>query len=181
VNAEQARLFVALDLPAPVRDELAAWAAREAGDVELRLIAPEMLHVTLCFLGWRPAAEAERIGELALAPAAPVPDLSAAGAAWLPPRRPRVLAVDLDDPTGAAADLQARVSEALVRGAGYEPERRAWRPHVTVGRVPKRARVRAEDLEPPPPTPFAGAALTLYRSQLRRDGARYTPVARVTL
>jgi RNA 2',3'-cyclic 3'-phosphodiesterase len=181
VNAEQARLFVALDLPPPVRDELAAWAAREAGDLGLRLLAPEMLHVTLCFLGWRPAAEAERIGELAIAPAAPVPDLSVAGVAWLPPRRPRVLAVDLDDPTGAAVDLQARVSEALVGGAGYEPERRPWRPHVTVGRVPGRARVRAADLSPPPSEPFAGAALTLYRSHLRRGGAQYAPVARATL
>jgi RNA 2',3'-cyclic 3'-phosphodiesterase len=181
VSDERARLFVALDLPAPVRDELAAWAAREAGDLQLRLLEPEMLHVTLCFLGWRAAADAERIGELALACAAPVPELAVAGGAWLPPRRPRVLAVDLDDPTGAAAGLQARVSEAMVRGAGYEPERRAWRPHVTVGRVPKGARVRATELAAPPSGPFAGAGLSLYRSHLRRQGARYEPVAHVRL
>ena len=181
MSDEKARLFVALELPAPVREGLAAWAAREAGGLELRLLQPEMLHVTLCFLGWRPAADAERIGELALACAAPVPELAAASVAWLPPRRPRVLAVELDDPTGAAADLQGRVSEGLARGAGYEPERRPWRPHVTVGRVPKGARVRAGDLEAPPSARFAGAALTLYRSHLRRQGAQYVPVARAPL
>lgn len=179
---ERARLFVALDLPAHVRADLAAWATRATGDMDgLRLLEEAMLHVTLAFLGWRDVAQAARIGDLAMACAAPVPELSAAGAAWLPPRRPRVLAVDLTDARGDVAALQRRVSDALAAGAAYEPERRPFRPHVTVARVPKRARVRAGDLEGPEVGTFAGSALTLYCSRLERAGARYEPVARTEL
>ena len=178
---ERARLFVAVDLPAEVREGLAAWAARAGGLEGVRLIAPAGLHVTLAFLGWRRLTEAPRIAELALTHAQPVPDLRVAGAAWLPPRRPRVLAVDLEDPGRALIRVQARVSEALAAGAGYEPERRPFRPHVTVGRVGKRARVRAHDLPAPPSTSFTATALTLYRSRLSQDGARYEPLARVEL
>jgi RNA 2',3'-cyclic 3'-phosphodiesterase len=178
---ERARLFVALDLPAEVRDVLAAWGREQTRRREgLRLVDSAMLHVTLCFLGWRGIDEAEGIGATVLACAAPVPDLALGEAAWLPPRRPRVLAVDLED-AGAVGALQRRVSDALVAAAGYEPERRPYRPHVTVARVSRGARLRAFDLEPPPPTPFRGAALTLYRSTLRRAGALYTPLARVAL
>jgi 2'-5' RNA ligase len=178
----RARLFVALDLPAEVRDVLAAWGREQTSGREgLRLVDAAMLHVTLCFLGWREEREAEAIGAAIAACAAPVPDLALGEAAWLPPRRPRVLAVDLEDGSGAAGDLQRRVSDALVATAGYEPERRAYRPHVTVARVRGGARLRAFELDAPARTPFGGAALTLYSSTLRRDGAVYSPLARVGL
>jgi 2'-5' RNA ligase len=179
---ERARQFVALDLPPEVREELAAWAAGVAGEREgLRLVPADMLHVTLAFLGWRDVAEAPHIAELALAQAMPVPDLAVAGAAWLPPRRPRVLAVDLADGGGALAELQSRVSDALAASAGFEPERRDYRPHVTVARVRKGARMSAGELPDVPERAFAGSALTLYRSRLARDGARYEPLARAGL
>jgi RNA 2',3'-cyclic 3'-phosphodiesterase len=178
----RARLFVALDLPEPVRHGLAAWARAQAqGREDLRLVDAEMLHVTLCFLGWREEREAEAIGAAVTACATPLPELRLGEGAWLPPRRPRVLAADLEDGAGAVAELQRRVSEALVAAAGYEPERRTYRPHVTVARVRGRARLRAFELDAPPGTPFRGSALTLYRSSLRRDGALYSPLARVGL
>jgi RNA 2',3'-cyclic 3'-phosphodiesterase len=178
----RARLFVALDLPAEVRDGLAAWGREQTrGREGLRLVDAAMLHVTLCFLGWCDEGEAEAIGAAVAACAAPVPDLALGEAAWLPPRRPRVLAVDLEDGSGAVGDLQRRVSDALVATAGYEPERRAYRPHVTVARVRGGARLRAFELDAPTRNSFRGAALTLYSSTLRREGALYTPLARVGL
>ena len=178
----RARLFVALDLPAEVRDVLAAWGRQQTrGREGLRLVDAAMLHVTLCFLGWREAGAAESIGAAVAACAAPVLDLALGKAAWLPPRRPRVLAVDLEDGSGAVGDLQRRVSDALVATAGYEPERRAYRPHVTVARVRGGGRLRAFELDAPARLSFPGAALTLYSSTLRRDGAVYSPLARVAL
>jgi 2'-5' RNA ligase len=179
---ERARLFVALDLPEKARAALAAWAAQVARSVEgLRLVDEEMLHVTLVFLGWREVGEAESIGELALAEAAAVPALAVEGAAWLPPRRPRVLAVDLADGGGALTALQGRVSASLTAHAGFEPERRAFRPHVTVARVRKDARVRVEELPAPAALEFRGSALTLYRSRLAATGAEYEALARAAL
>jgi 2'-5' RNA ligase len=188
-GAARARLFVALDLPEPAREALAAWgrevAAADGDERPLRLLPVEALHVTLCFLGWRDEGQAAEIGALALdaLPAgAPAPDLAFGEAAWLPPRRPRVLAVDLVDVDGTLGDLQARVAGALHQGAAYEPEKRPFRPHVTVARVPRGARAgRPDGPVAPEPLRFAGAALTLYRSRLSRSGAEYEPLARADL
>jgi 2'-5' RNA ligase len=187
-GAARARLFVALDLPEPVRESLAAWGRGIAGDGagrRLRLVSADALHVTLCFLGWRDEGQAEEIAALALGAVpegAAAPPLALGAAAWLPPRRPRVLAVDLADESGALGDLQARVSDALVAGAAFEPEKRPFRPHVTVARVPRGVRAGGRE-EPAAPAPlrFPGAALTLYRSRLSRAGAHYEPMARAEL
>jgi 2'-5' RNA ligase len=178
VPAPQARLFAALDLPEPVRDTLAGWARDVVGDrEELRLLTPESLHVTLCFLGGRPEADVARIGELVAACAGPVGGLALGEALWFAPRRPRVLAAGVVDSDGSLAALQGRVADALAAGAGFEPEARPYRPHVTVARVRGGARVYPEALEPPP-LGFDGAAVTLYRSHPGRGGARYEPVSR---
>jgi RNA 2',3'-cyclic 3'-phosphodiesterase len=175
------RLFAALDVPEQVRVELARWARDAVGEVDgVRLLPPESLHVTLCFLGWREASDAERIGRLVAACAAPVPDLSLGGAAWLPPRRPRVLAADVVEGGGALADLQARLSSRLATEAGYEPERRPYRPHATVART-RGSAGRPPDLAPLPAAEFAGSAVTLYRSHLGHEGARYEPVSRAEI
>jgi 2'-5' RNA ligase len=182
VSDEKARLFVALDVPEHVRDELSRWAGEAVGGARgIRVLPPDTLHVTLCFLGWRPLASASRVGELALGCAGPAPPLEIADAAWLPPRRPGVLAVDLIDPTSALGATQACVVKALVEGLGYEPEQRAFRPHVTVARVRRGAGKPAAALSPPPRLAFTGEALTLYRSHLTRGGARYEALARAQL
>jgi 2'-5' RNA ligase len=73
------------------------------------------------------------------------------------------------------------VSEALAAEAGYQPEQRPFRAHVTVGRVRRGERVRPVALPDPPAGPFAAPALTLYRSRLQRAGAEYEPLARAEL
>jgi RNA 2',3'-cyclic 3'-phosphodiesterase len=177
-----ARLFVALELPGAVRAALAGWATTELGQrPELRLLAAESLHLTLCFLGWRDESELGEIGDAVAACAAPAPALALAESAWLPPRRPRVVAVDLADGVGALAALQRSVSDAMAATAAYEPEKRPYRPHVTVARVRRGARVRAGELAAPEPLEFDGAALTLFRSRLARAGASYEPLVRVEL
>jgi 2'-5' RNA ligase len=139
--------------------------------------------VTLAFLGERPDEEVEAIGEAtraAAASAGTVPALSLAGPAWLPPRRPGVLAVDLAD-DGACGRLQGAVAEALVGLGVYTPEKRVFRPHVTVARVRKGARVDKEVPPIPDAGTFAATALTLYRSRLSPKGARYDALARTPL
>ena len=46
-----------------------------------------------------------------------------------------MLTVEVADATGALLALQERVVAALVEAVGYEPDRRRFRPHVTVARV----------------------------------------------
>jgi RNA 2',3'-cyclic 3'-phosphodiesterase len=184
VSAERARLFVALELPEPVRLALGQWRSDRLGAVDpgLRMTRPDDLHVTLCFLGSRPIDE---IGAVAAAcgvvSGCARPVLTVGGPAWLPPRRPRVLAVDLDDQQGTLGRLQAELASALVRGGLYEPERRPFRAHVTVARVAARARVAAVELPPPAPLSFVGASVVLMRSRLGLDGARYEALTAIAL
>ena len=173
------RLFVALELPESVVQGLVRWA-RAAEQPGLRLLPTESLHVTLAFLGERPDEEAEPIADAVRATAAPVPGLSLAEAAWLPPRRPGVLAVDLAD-DGACARLQQAVAAALAGLGAYTPERRPFRPHVTVARVRKGARVDRSVPPIPDSGTFAAPAVTLYRSRLSPKGASYAALARIPL
>ena len=54
-GGEHVRLFVAVDLPDDVREGLAGWAADRGRDLPaLRILPARSLHLTLCFLGWRP-------------------------------------------------------------------------------------------------------------------------------
>lgn len=177
-------MFVALDLPPSARSELAAWRdALVEGRADLRPVAPEALHVTLVFLGWQDEAAAQAIAAAAFAHAGSAPILRAVGIRPLPPRDPRLFALDLDDHEGRASELQARASKALEAGGWYRPEKRPFWPHVTLARVKRKERRVAPlpDSPAPPAAAFPAAALTLYRSTLRPQGALYEKLATVEL
>jgi 2'-5' RNA ligase len=77
--------------------------------------------------------------------------------------------------------MQADLVAALAGAIGFEPERRPFRPHVTVGRVPRGNRLVVRELDPPPALTFDPPALTLYRSHTGGRGARYEPLASCSL
>jgi 2'-5' RNA ligase len=185
-----ARLFVAVDPPSQACEELAAWArgasaglglrTGKGGRPPLRLLAPETLHLTLCFLGSRPVAEIEAIAG-ALSPGrGPVGELRVGAPLWLPPRRPRALAVEVHDDAGELTALQAEVSRAIAEVSGWEPERRRFRAHITLARIGARVLLRSSrdesSLPATPPLRFIPAALILYRSWLSPAGATYEPL-----
>jgi RNA 2',3'-cyclic 3'-phosphodiesterase len=177
-------MFVALDLPEPQRGELVAWRDELiAGRRDLRPVATEALHVTLVFLGWQDEAAAEDIAAAAFGAAsgADPPVLVAAGVRPLPPRGPRLFALDLEDEAGRCGELQGAVSRALEAGRFYRPEKRPFWPHVTLARVKRGARAGPLPELPPPAAPVQAGELTLYRSTLRPQGALYEPLARVRL
>jgi 2'-5' RNA ligase len=75
-------------------------------------------------------------------------------------------------------DLQ-RACERAARAAGFEGEERPFRAHLTLGRW--RDRAPRPDL---PPTDLGATrldSLILFQSDLRPDGAVYTPLARFAL
>ena len=177
------RLFAAADLPENVGEELAVWAAACADLVGgLRAIPAERLHLTLVFLGSRPDSEAKEIGDLVTACADGPVEVALGDALWLSPRRPHVLTVVVEDTTGRLDELQQRVSKALQDGAGHEPEGRRYRPHATVARVRRGAKVRPGDVALPrvPRASFPLETLTLYQSH-PGSAPRYEALARAVL
>src|SRR5579871_734737 len=138
-RAATARLFLAIDPPAEVCEELAAWAraavgpraravgrrttAGESGARRpLRLLAPDLLHLTLCFLGARPVAEIDELIAGLGDCSGSVGELSVGAPLWLPPRRPHALAVEVHDPDGDLAQLHGVASGVLHAGlhAGHD-------------------------------------------------------------
>jgi RNA 2',3'-cyclic 3'-phosphodiesterase len=197
-----ARLFVAVDPPLRAREQLAEWAralaanARGSGSgMGLRLLDVQGLHLTLCFLGSRPVGEIEALADAVGACAQDACALSVGAPLWLPQRRPRALAVEIHDRSGELTRVQERISRALAHVSGWEPERRRFRPHITLARVRSSgARRRGSDRsnldrsahEPAlaPVTPrlaFTPREIVLYRSWLSPAGASYEALARVDL
>jgi 2'-5' RNA ligase len=78
-----------------------------------------------------------------------------------------------DDQDGVAGELARDLHERLQRLGVYEPERRAWLPHVTVVRFRERPRLA-------PPLPGLGAVApsgaAVYMSRPRSTGAEYVVV-----
>jgi 2'-5' RNA ligase len=179
------RLFLALDLPDAVRSGLdtAAAAARALG-ADVRWVRSESLHLTLVFLGERPAAQVDaittRVGAVCAAHAPFA--LRVAGMGCFPsPSRPRVLWAGLAGEIAALKALQRDVLDALVR-AGLAAAEERFDPHLTLGRVrnevplgPRSALGRAWVALPSPALPpIPIRACHLMRSELGRGGARYS-------
>ncbi len=175
------RLFVALELPDPVRDALVAFRDAAADPDVWRPVRAEALHLTLAFLGRRPEADVAVVAEILVAAAGPAPRLRLEGAVLLPPRRARVLCAGLSDPDGVLSALQARVSAGLAGAGLYVPEERPFRAHATVARLRAGARAPRAVAAEPEPLEFLGGPLTLFESRLHPHGARYEALERVAL
>ena len=147
---DEARLFVAAELPEGVRGELARWARHSWPRAAVRGdSSAQSLHLTLCFLGQQPlACVAELAGVLGgLAEAlSMVGELVVGAPVWLPPRRPRALAVEIGDSDGGLHELRAALAADLEATIDWRPGRQRFRPHVTVARL--RADARAAGSAP---------------------------------
>jgi 2'-5' RNA ligase len=175
------RAFVALELPESVRRAVGELQARLRPRLgSIRLVRPENAHLTLRFLGDTTPAQVEALrGSLARAAAAcPACDVRVRGLGTFPDRgSPRVLWLGLELPEPLLA-LQAATERAAV-AAGFPREGRAFAPHLTLGRW--RERDRRPDLPAADLGPARVAALVLFRSELRPEGSRYTPLALLPL
>jgi RNA 2',3'-cyclic 3'-phosphodiesterase len=183
--ARPLRLFVAITLPPTWKQYLAA----RAQDLErlapgyARWVAPDLLHLTLVFLGDQPASRLPAIADAVAAAAAgqrafPLA-LGAAGAFGAPPR---VLWVG----ARPAGDQLSRLHAALVArltAGGIPFDAKPLVAHLTVGRARRDAAAGAGRAlaaavpalaMPPPPPLFAVETITLMRSELSSGGPRYT-------
>jgi RNA 2',3'-cyclic 3'-phosphodiesterase len=190
------RLFVALELPEPVRAMTGAWAASQLGPIRsLRPVRTEGLHVTLCFLGSTGPTEIDRIAAAcrdACVGQGPL-RLSLGELVTLPRRRPRAVTVRVcEESHGQLAELQGGLAGALAAGGWYRPDPRPFLAHVTVARVRSRARLEGRALgegagagvSPPvrrAPAAFTADVVTLFESRTQPGGAVYEPRARIEL
>jgi RNA 2',3'-cyclic 3'-phosphodiesterase len=171
---ERLRLFLALRVPDGVLDELERWQQEQLRGV--RVVPREHLHVTLAFLGHRPAGELEAIVGALRDAAAGARDIRLEPVRYRETRSVGMLV--LSDDGGSAALLAGDVQERLEQLGVYRREARAWLPHLTVARWRERPRLR---LEPPSVGTFVPSDAAAYLSRLHPGGARYEVLESVAL
>ena len=172
---ERLRLFLALRLPDHVRDALAGWASRELSGAG-RLVDSEHLHVTLAFLGSRPAHELSAIVGALRGAAAGAGRIELQPSRWRETRS--VGMVTLRDADGAAGAFASDLHGRLERLGVYRREARPWLAHVTVLRFRERPRL---DPALPELGVFAPSDAAAYLSRLHPSGARYEVLASTPL
>ncbi len=176
------RLFVALDMPWSVREQIAALSG--SGIPGARWVPPENYHLTLRFIGDIPGHVARDVDDALLAIRARGFALTLMGmgtfakggvsnALWVGVER-----------TTSLDHLRNKIETSLQR-CGLEPERRRFQPHVTLARLDNPAEgkvvgfVQAHNLFRTEPIPVEH--FTLFSSLLNRDHAVYTPEAEYEL
>jgi 2'-5' RNA ligase len=182
------RLFVALEIPSAVRDNLAAFLSEmralteNIGDKHERWVRPENLHVTLKFIG--EVADAKLAGiraALSTVPSVAPIDVRFRGLGFFPnENRPAVLWAGLD----ASAHLStfaADIDGALTT-LGIAMEKRAFVPHLTLARFavpPLREKLRAAIQKNGEREfgSFQASEFQLIESKLKPSGAEYTSLA----
>jgi 2'-5' RNA ligase len=169
------RLFLALRLPDGVLDRIEAW--QREGLRGVRAVTRDNLHITLAFLGHRPAGElAAILRELREAAVAAPTDLRLAPAGYRETRSVAMLV--FADVGGGATALAVDLHARLERLGVYRREERPWLPHVTIARFRERPRLR---LEPPALGTCVPSDAAAYLSRLRPGGAHYEVLEAVAL
>lgn len=188
------RLFIGAELADRVKKEAAAVSVlvrqrlREASGLDVRWVPPENLHITLCFLGEVADERGPAIADALDRPTFTVQPFALAlrGLGCFPPAGPpRVFWIGV---ASGVTEMQRIHRELAARLAplGFEPERRAYAPHVTIARVkhPGGSPRMIRDVLAATPADCGVsdvAAITLFRSRLSPRGASYEPVLRVPL
>lgn len=186
---ESLRTFIALPLPASVRDHIRTLqdGLRTKG-FRMRWAKPENIHLTLKFLGNVAPGDIDGIaGAMAeTVRFTPAIHLGAKGLGVFPGiNRPRVLWVGLKGETGSLIEIQKRLDEHL-EAVGFPRDTRAFKGHLTIARVKGRLNSKAlaeamaafGEVES---APFTAEEMILYRSELKPDGAVYTRIESVSL
>jgi 2'-5' RNA ligase len=183
------RTFLAVEIPEKERDALASIIhPLEPVSSSLKLVAPQLLHITMRFLGGVPAQDLGRVNEAAQRAASCVSPFSVtlSGVGAFPnPRAPRVIWAGIAEDAGLRSlrSLASQLEDALAV-EGFARDSRPFSPHITLarardgisreqrqglalalGRLPGRGL---------PQRTFDVGGLTVMRSDLRPSGPIYT-------
>lgn len=178
------RTFIAIDLGEEARAALGREIARLRRALPgIRWVNPDNLHLTVAFLGELDDAQVLAVMAAAsTAAAATAPfTLELAGLGTFGPHwAPRVVWAGIGGQRQALMATEARVARAL-EARGFLPDERPYSPHLTLARLPDRpeqgdverlqAALRAGGREK---ASFRVEALDVMKSELLREGARYT-------
>jgi 2'-5' RNA ligase len=186
------RLFVAVEIDNRARHvaEAAATELRSAigPALKARWVPVENMHLTVRFIGHVDDSRTPALMD-ALMPPLHIPpfEIELGGCGAFPSSGPpRVLWIGLTQGLPALASMHEEFNRR-VRPFGFEPEARAFNPHLTLARIkdaPREAvRVTRAALGrvTVPATRLTVSRATIFESHLSPKGPRYDPVAHIAL
>jgi 2'-5' RNA ligase len=182
------RTFIAIDLPTRVQQTIEKFE-KDLQKVQAAVswIKVDRIHLTLKFLGDVASEQIAGIQLVLVQTAASTKpfQLQPAGCGAFPSlKQMRVVWVGIRGDDTQLKNLQQQVESALAP-LGFKPEDRPFRAHLTLGRVRGKQNIRSlqeallanENFEA---EAFDVGELVLYKSELRPEGARYTPLFRAS-
>jgi len=187
--ADTVRTFIAVEMPPEVREFLGRCQdrlRRAGGDV--RWARPDLIHLTLAFLGEVAVGRIEDLGRAVAGAVAGVGPMTLRphGAGRFPPRgAPRVVWVGIEEPSGRLLALQKAVADAAAPFA-EKAEDRAYQAHLTLGRAKTGKNAAAlgqavDALADEAGPAFEAREVVVMKSVLAPGGPTYTALARIAL
>ena len=181
------RLFIAIELPEPVRRKIAEHIDRlrkELPDARASWTRQQNIHLTLKFLGDTPVERAEALSTALKVAASNVPgfEIEISGCGAFPtPRKPGVLWIGINDSSGALQKLHEALETECDR-QGFLRDKRSFHPHLTIARLRHSHDARRLG-ELHQSCAFQSMTVQvkdacLIRSELSPGGSRYTVIAR---
>lgn len=189
------RLFIALELPETVIRHAAGIIGRlKRSGPDIKWVRPESLHITLKFLGDVEKDEADELAvDLGVAYGNGRPlDLAVGGCGAFPnPKQPSVIWLGLNGDTQGLIRMAAK-TEVICETHGFPREKRAFKPHLTLGRVrrgkgpntslaPLSAAIAAAVRKNSNGPGFRANTIALMQSTLTPQGAIYKPVTKFNM
>ena len=186
------RAFIAIELSPEIRLQLGQLIQKfkSLRIQAVRWVAVENIHLTLKFLGDTNRSELDKLSKILLSRSAEFSPISfqVSGMGAFPNnRKPGVVWVGLQT-SSALQELQGAI-EGAASQIGTPTEERGFSPHLTLGRVrndasPADLQTLGSALTSMQASDFGfmtAVSFTLFRSDLRPQGALYTPLAHFPL
>lgn len=179
------RTFLAIELTDELKNEMTRLInGLKSLSADVKWVRPQGVHLTLKFLGSTDEALIDPLGESAAKAMARFkrPCLSLDKTGVFPNRsRPKVAWIGLKGDLSLLSKIHTALDKA-VEAFGFEPEKRRFSPHITLGRIRtgKNRNRLMDTLEAldPKPVYFEADAVYLIKSDLKPSGAQYTKLAR---
>lgn len=182
------RTFICIELAEKVRQRIADLQTDlKKYNAKIRWVNPKSIHLTLKFLG---DVDEHSINDIAYATETACQGISPISiginqtGAFPNFRRPRVLWVGVDEPTGFLLQLAKNIEKELAE-LGYPKEKRKFSPHLTIGRIKSLLGVECVTRELQDINFDAGrfdaSEVVVMKSDLQPSRAVYTPLRKIKL
>ncbi len=186
MTSDVIRTFIAVDLPPSVLDSLGQITSQlqeKLPNTPVRWVDVQKMHLTLKFLGDISKENIGMVEKILLSEGAkhPVMEIGIGGIGAFPKmRHPRVIWIGVEAPPDLF-DLRRGIEDGVAR-LGYNYDKYEFTPHLTLGRMSRKASARdvrtVGNVLHGFQVGFIGVArieaVHLYRSDLRSDGAKYS-------